>query len=213
MSLTHFLKALRETGEVPVSTSRDLFPEDDAPSLRVLRDWDSEARLSLGHEPPPFAAGPALWAARLLYRGCRALVDRATDTSTLQRHLAAPCPASPSPSVAYSADLALRYLPDLFRLSKGLSEDDPLNASLLRLAREWPLSSVGIPGVGEVDPALILDDRCLRLLYVDRILASRDLSRAGDPRVREALLEALGAFGPQLAPSFGAVLPPQEQAP
>ena len=71
----------------------------------------------------------------------------------------------------------------------------------MTIANAWPLSSVGVSGVeaGGLEP--ILDDECLRRLYVDRIIARDDRSRLTHPRVREAVMEAVGMYE-ELAPQL-----------
>ena len=96
--------------------------------------------------------------------------------------LAVPCPEPPSPSVCYSADLSLRYLPDLLSLAKGIASDDPLVHGLHAICRSWPLSSVGVPDVGELDTGAFLSHPTLRRLYVDRIIEPRRRFPPGRPR-------------------------------
>jgi len=63
----------------------------------------------------------------------------------------------------------------------------------MKIARAWPLSSVGVAGVSDVDVDPFIDHPSLRRLYADRIVERRDASRLGDPRVRAAVREAIGA--------------------
>jgi len=95
-------------------------------------------------------------------------------------------------------DLTFRYLPDLAKLARSASERDPLLAHIVRWAVDWPLSSVGMVGIGPVQIDNLAKDRCLLKLYVDRVIARGDKSRLCDPRVREAAQQAIGLF-PELA--------------
>ena len=130
---------------------------------------------------------------------------REVDAASVQQALAAPCPRPPSASVCYSADLSLRYLPDLLSLARGIAPDDPLVAGLTALARAWPLSSVGVAGMEDLDVSAFVDHPSLRQLYVDRIIERGDVSRLKHPAVRAAVGEALGAY-PDLAPRVAAAL-------
>jgi hypothetical protein len=47
-------------------------------------------------------------------------------------------------------------------------------------------------GVGEVDVGAFIENRCLRILYADRVLARKDWERLKDPRAAEAVAEAVG---------------------
>jgi hypothetical protein len=109
---------------------------------------------------------------------------------------------APSPEVCYSTDLALRVLPQLLALARGVALDDPLVIGLNTLAHDWPLSSVGVPEVTNVDESPFIDHPTLRRLYADRIIERRDVSRLTDPRVVAAVREALGAHAADLAPTL-----------
>ena len=109
----------------------------------------------------------------------------------------------------YSADIAFSYLPDLFQLARGISPDDPLVQAMRELARQWPLSSVGIPILGDVDPAPFIENPCLRELYIERILQRRDRSRLKYPAVRAAIRRAVGAYH-DLAPEMMTAISQEE---
>ena len=104
-------------------------------------------------------------------------------------------------STAYSVDVVFRYLPDLFRIVKGMNPDDPLVSVLRRWGERWPLSSVGIMGLSELNIEPILTNRCLSLMYVDRIVEAEATDRLNHPQVRELVREAIGAF-PELSPNL-----------
>lgn len=181
-------------------------PDEGAALDERLVALAARVRADLAHEPPPVSLPVARWATHLVWSACQALAHRALPADVVARALEAPCPAPPSPSTALSADLTLSLLPDLLRLARGLPEDDPVRAQLVRLARAWPLSSVGAAvGQGPFELDGFVSDPSLRALYVDRILARGDLSRLGDPRVDEAVREALGAL-PALSPTVARAL-------
>lgn len=208
MGVVALLSALEDAGRVTVPAAPELLDDDGpAPDLdRRLEQLARRVRAELAHEPPPVSLPVARWAARVVWNACQALAHRALPADAVARALEAPCPAPPSPATALSADLVLSILPDLVRLARGLPDDDPARAGLVRLGRAWPLSSVGAPlGPGPFDVDAFVHDPSLRALYVDRILARADTSRLGDPRVDEALREALGAR-PDLCPAVARAL-------
>ena len=63
---------------------------------------------------------------------------------------------------------------------------------LRQWAAEWPLSSVGLPNVTPKSIEPIIRHPCLLGIYRDRIIARQDRSRLGDPRVDEAVKQAIG---------------------
>jgi hypothetical protein len=194
MSLPDFLNSLREHGRAKVALPRPVAPQDLAEALTVLRAMDGEARAEAPPGAPALQESAALWAAGVVYGASQALVFRELDAEIVKKLVATPAPSThDAAAAAWSADLALHVLPDLVGLARGVSEGDPLVESLLALCRAWPLSSVGVRGLEGVAPGISAEHPALLRMYADRILEKRDLSRLADPRVREAVREALGA--------------------
>ena len=217
MALTEFLSSIRERGAVivpaPPAPDQRL---DDPTAVAVLQQLDAAARLDIAGDAPPLHLPTAHWAAAILYRACQFLAHRDVDANAVKQGLTIPPPAKPSPDVCYSADLLLRHLPDVWSLAKGIASEDPLIDSLLLLARQWPLSSVGIPLTGHLDVSPFMHYPSLRRLYADRIIARNDVTRLTHPQVRDAVSEALGDY-PNLSPALAAALArndsPTENAP
>ena len=200
--LAEFLAELFCGSRVRVASLEEFTPDERKNAARVLTEFEKTFCTELPQTPPPLCDAAALWGAECFYRASQCLVFRDLSPEAIAAELDQVCPAAAAPaSLAYSVDLAWRFLTDLLKLASGLASDDPLLTHLRRWAVEWPLSSVGVPNLGEVDVSGFIDDPCLRSAYVDRILARRDLSRLKDERVRDAVREALGAF-PELAPEI-----------
>lgn len=176
-----------------------------------LRQADALARRELPGPAPALALDVAVHAACLLHAGCVALQCRDLDAALIARALRRPAPAAAPAGAAHSADLTLRYLPDLVAMARKRAPNDPLVEDLLHVARAWPLSSVGVGDLGDLDLAPLFADRALTLRYVDRILAARDATRLRDARVRAAVRVALGAH-PDLEPWAATTLDILEKA-
>jgi hypothetical protein len=203
MDLAVFLTQLATDGVAVVDASEDLQRSPGA--MDIIRSWDAIQREEMAGAAPDLQPAAAEWAAAVLYRGCQALVCREMPPAEMQKMLRDPCPVEPAAGTDYTADLVFRFLPDLVALARRVSQNDPLVDELLALARAWPLSSVGIDGVGEVEAARVLSHPGLRQLYVDRIISTGDASRVRDDTVRAAVRTALGAF-PELAPDLAPAL-------
>jgi MoxR-vWA-beta-propeller ternary system domain bpX4 len=211
MSLGDFLEALASTGRVELRP--DELPSSGPPAtlevVRALEALDARARLHAPGVPPSLDLGVAVWAAEQLYHACILLARRELGPDQVASSLGRPSPAAgDAASQAWSADLTLRRLPDLLALARGVAPGDPLVEVLRERALAWPLSSVGVAGVAPpASPALsaVLSHPSLRQLYVDRVIARRDLTRLrGHPPTRLAAREALGAH-PDLAPEVARV--------
>lgn len=196
-TLADLLARLSEDGRVEVLATLGPAPDPDDALDGALRALDARARRDAPGEPPALDPEAARWAARSLYAACQGLALRGVPASDVAAALSAPAP-EPSPSAAWSVDLAFAVLPDLARLARGLPPADPLRAALAAWARRWPLSSVGLALDGPLDAAgleAVLGHEALLALYVDRLMARRDVARLAAPRVADAARAALGLHG------------------
>lgn len=173
----------------------------------VLSARADEVRATLPATPPQTDLGVALWAARQLYGAAFGFAHRETPAEEIARWLGQPSPQPSAGDPDLGADLVFVFAPDLLRLAAATATADPLVTALTDLLRAWPLSSVGVPNASP-DPAAtprFWSERSLRLLYIDRIIAQRDLVRLANPEVREAVAAVLGAH-PELAPEVAAAI-------
>lgn len=200
-NLAVFLKILAEEGRAAVSPS-PLSPDSEE-AIAVLRQVDERSRNGLALDLPPFSAATALWAAQLFYQLCQFTVCRDIGEVGIKAACAIPCPEPRGPAVDWSADLTLRHLPKLFQLARHLSHADPLVGQMKQIATEWPLSSVGIPGLEKLNPGSFIVHPGLRRLYADRIFTTEDTSRLGDSRIDSQLRSDLGEHR-DLAPAIAA---------
>ena len=205
MSLPAFLHALWTDGRVRVANVEAIPDDERREAGELLAAWEPGYREELPDRPPLLHAEAATWGAVLTYRACQLALFRQLGLEEIDRRLGEPCPAGDPPSIHYSVDLILRYLPDLWRHAHRASEHDPLVARLRDVAVRWPLSSVGIPGLGPLAIDVLAAQPCLLRMYVDRIIARRDVGRCSDPRIRREVRTALGLF-PQLAPEVAAAI-------
>jgi hypothetical protein len=190
--VAQFLSDLFETGRVSVFI--DLPAELEQDVNEVLVSAEKIANGSLAGESPGFDLPCARWAAQMFYGACHFLVCRDVNAETIQAFFKESCPQPHCPQTDYSVDLVFRYLPDLVGLTRTLATGDPLLQELLKLAKDWPLSSVGINGIDDIGLCGLLEHPAVRQLYVDRVIARGDTSRLGDPQVEFAVKEALGDY-------------------
>ncbi|RPI81627.1 MAG: hypothetical protein EHM42_10380 [Planctomycetaceae bacterium] len=190
MSRVRFIEQLASDGRVIVAP-----PGEDAtdPSAidAALTALDQLARTDLPAGLPEFDLPAARHGQELLYRACQFLAFRDLDPELIDQAL--PVVAESATAARHlSIDVVLRFLPDVLRLARAASPDDPLVTRLRLLARLWPLSSVGIPDLGPVDSKALHADPAVWQVYVERIVARGDASRAAHPLVRQTLCDWAG---------------------
>jgi hypothetical protein len=198
-SLASFVHALTHDGRIVVSPEPIAAADESA--LSELVELHQRAQAELAGEPPGFSSETALWAANLLYQICQFVVCRDIGEGQIAAAFANECPTARGPDTDWSADLLLRHLPGLIRLAQQLSNGDPLVQELKKVAATWPLSSVGVPELTELNLDTFIAHPALARLYADRIVAAADTSRLGDPRVDDLLRADLGIHR-ELAPEI-----------
>ena len=197
MSVLTFWASIDEGARARV-TSPDEPGSREITELEILlKNKELATRKELAFNPPELDMLAAKWAAIQLYRAAQFLLFRDLSSATIKDALSKPCVSDVKlPATVYSVDLCFCYLPGVVRQATAISADDPLTHAVRKWAQEWPLSSVGIPRVEEISAASldpIFIQPSLRTLYADRIIERKDKSRLNDPRVQEAVREALGA--------------------
>jgi hypothetical protein len=200
-----FLQSLMADGEARVLAPGD--PPDDVEWDSALEAVESSWRLHVPSPVPDFHLPTARWAGRILYRFCQFLLWRDAGEEVVRKALAVPAPGGvENASRLYSADLCLRFLPSLLKVASRLSPEDVLVHEMRRLAREWPLSSAGVPALDPPpDLSAVMAHPGLRCLFTERIIAAGDRSLVNDPAAANAVREAIGAHS-ELAPAFSASL-------
>jgi len=171
----------------------------------LIRDFDSSSRMNLPGVLPALDLPAAYWAACLLMAGCRFLIARDEAPESMGPVLSMPCPSPLNESTVYSADLFLRFLPDLHRMAKRLAADDPLVGLLERVGKEWPLSSVGMDNTAGGSLESFIRHPGLAQVYADRVIAQRAMDRLDEPGIRRRVRSSYGAY-PELCPEVSRFL-------
>ncbi len=212
MNITPFLEQLWNSGRVVVRESDEGEPDDLEEATERLKQLEPAWRDTLASTAPEVDWPAAIWALQQVHQAARWIALRTYDVTTLQAARDSLPTQTITPSVIYSVDLTMRFLPDLVRLGQTPADDDPLPPKLLQWARAWPLSSVGIPCQGslhERQVSVILSHESLKLLYIDRIIHREDTQRLDDARVADAVREAMGLHT-SLSPALYAALHGEE---
>ncbi len=194
-----FIRDLYDSGQVTVVATEVQCASGEL--HRTLTELEALVRLDLPMDPPALDLDVAAWAVEIVYRACRFLTHCHLDVRAVDQGLHMPCPSACNATIAYAADIALRFLPDVYTMARNAAADDPLVEVLHDLAAAWPLSSVGIPDCMPDSIDDIWTHPCLRRMYVDRVIAQADKERLADARVSDAVRAALGCH-PELSPDF-----------
>lgn len=205
MGYPQFLADLFEDGRVVVAEIRSISASQQREGDGILSRFEHVYRQELPAPVPEFQIDAARWAACKFFRACQLSVFRDLPQETIDKELGGSLRSKRTPEIHYSVDLVFRYLPDLTRFAVSAAEADPLVQHLRQWARVWPLSSVGMPDVGEVDVDGFSGHPSLLQVYADRIIATCDVTRLAVPCAREAVRASLGMHT-DLAPTIAKAL-------
>lgn len=166
MSLRRFLDDLLHDGKVAFRAPPA--PEPVAAEVRqLLEEAYATYRLQVAGDLLPFVAEPALAAAEVVRQSCWFLLSHDEEVVELNRRLRLPPPRGPADHL--SADMLLRYLPQVHQRARTRAADDPLRHRLVEILRHWPLSGVL---ADLVDPPLTPPEfghSGLQMLYAERL--------------------------------------------
>jgi hypothetical protein len=202
MKLTHFLTNLTQEGSAHLEGDILPFEPDDLTNavgfLHAMYEYDA---LDMPHTPPQYLGAAGLWAAQFFYHALQCTVMRNLDDEAVE-NLLKDYAEDITPEAIYSVDLTFRYLPDLFKLAKGLAPDDVLVQILKKNALIWNFSSVGMDLGNDVSHGIVLEHPSLRIAYVDRIIQAKDIKRAHSDAIKELVQAALGNYATQIWSDF-----------
>ncbi|RZK12964.1 MAG: hypothetical protein EOO46_01175 [Flavobacterium sp.] len=151
---------------------------------------------------PSFDGEAALWAAKTVYLASQLLLYREHREADLPA-LFPPYQSGVTPSAVLSADLVLRFLPDVVLQLKAIDPEDALILILETHLTTWHYSGIRYAlVVDSLNFSSLQSSPCLEQLYVDRAIASQNLLLAKHPAIRQNVSAALGMYAPQLWSRF-----------
>ncbi len=164
-----FLTELLDHGQIVFRSAKAPQDEPTDQDAAILADAYDTVVMSVAGPRIPFDGRTACEAAELVRQSAWALVQRDDRLADLKRRLKMTGPPRTA-SQHLSADLMLRYVPQIIKRARGLDPSDPLSDLLGDLLRRWPLS--GALSDVEEGPRLALDfggHPGLLLLYAERL--------------------------------------------
>jgi hypothetical protein len=166
--LTDFLQRLLSEGSVVLRERPVTQPAERGAAVAWLRSAFAEYRLDVAGPLLPFDETVALKAAACCRSACWFLVDHSAEDAEVQAEVKMPDPSG-DPAQHLSADLVLRFVPQVYHRARAVAVDDVLTRRLAAICRQWPLS--GVLADIEQEPTTPLDfggHPGLQLLYAER---------------------------------------------
>lgn len=152
--------------------------------------------------PPAYQADAALWAAKLVYISAQLILYRKENPEALRNKIH-PYPAPIQAASMLSADLMLRFLPDLLIQLRAIDATDPLLPMLESILQQWPYSALVHPFEEDhLDYSLLNSHPCLAQLAVNRIVVNRKTEALKQPELQALLKANVGLYSNELLGNF-----------
>ncbi len=197
------IRQLRESEEVMLFQNV-LFAEKDE-ELEVINFLSEEYRKeSTGYpnKAPEFDPEAALWAAKTVYVAAQLILYRDHKEADLAA-LFTDFEGNTNASAILSADLCLRFLPDMLFQLKVIDTQDGLIVLLEKIAHKWHYSAMRYHlEIEQLDFECIGSNSCLEQLYANRIIENKKLKLAEQPACYETVKASLGMYAEILWKEF-----------
>jgi hypothetical protein len=168
-ALAQFIEQLLYEGRAVLRERPGRAVRGEPDAAEVLRATYAQYRLSVAGQLIEYDPSAALAAAELVYWACWYLLRRDETLNELKKNVSM-CGPPTTPAQHLSADLVLRFVPQLHRRARALAPTDELALSLAMVLRAWPLTGVlSEVEEGPTTPLDFGDHPGLVLLYAERL--------------------------------------------
>lgn len=134
----------------------------------------------------------AVWAAKILYHSAQLYLIRENTANNLEK-LIPKFKAARDISSILSADLSLRFLPDIITALHSVDPEDALIIMLEDILTEFHYSGIGYDlDLKRVNWEEELKDKTYRKLYLERIVEKKDYKLAEIPFINKLLMAEFG---------------------
>lgn len=193
---------LRKNGNITVFSKLHTVSKTDIAEVNAFLQAEFELERMEFPEAVDFDPVSALWAAKTIFYSAQLLLIRG-DTL---KDLAAFFPENNSKvtlTAILSADLSLRFLPEIYTQLQIADSKDPLLPLLERYLKQFHYSAIG----SDIEPDVTdwpaeLADPVYRKCYLDRIVEKKDYKRAEIPYINQLLHAAFGLYKNQFWPAL-----------
>jgi len=168
--------------------------EEKTGVIRFLNQEYEKELLEYPYESPIFNADASLWAALTVYISAQLILYRETKEADLVNILP-PYSLEITPAAILSADLCLRFLPDMITQLKLIDSEDALIGLLENILHTWHYSGISYAAqVSDLELTNLPSNPCLHQLYANRILYYKKESLATHPIFKDTVMANLGIF-------------------
>ena len=151
---------------------------DENEAITFLEQEYNKEAYNFPHKAPDFDHKAALWAGKIVYYASLYLLYRENDDQEIAA-LIQDYPDEQTPSAILSADVVLRFIPDILSELQAIDTGDVLVSLLEKIIIKWHYSALhhDLPW-SELSHDTMDTDKCLLQLYCNRIIKNKIITLA-----------------------------------
>lgn len=169
----------------------DVSQDEQTDVITFLKEEYQRESLDFPFRAPQFDGEAAIWAAKIVFFASQLLLIRDATLSTVEDEFKS-YERALTPGAILSADLCLRFLPEVFQRIYDLDATDPILPILEKILLRWHYSGMNIVKDEVLDFDAVLADKCLSQLYVDRVIQEENKNIAACPEIKPLIQASLG---------------------
>jgi hypothetical protein len=165
---------------------------EDKEVIAFLEDEYEREILNYPFIAPKFDSNAGIWAAKMLFFASQLLLYREHSVADLS-NLFPKFYSKIDASIMLSADLSLRFLPQIVLELKRIDSEDALIPILQEHLQMFHYSAIGFD-IEILNFDFLNENQCLKQLYMDRIIERRAIKLVSNPEIKMSILESLGNY-------------------
>lgn len=186
---------LRKEGTLTVfSDLKTLTEKEEKEAEDFFESEFEKERLDFLSDKIPLSKEAAIWAAKVLYHSAQLYLIRKDTAKDLEK-LIPQYQAEINTSAILSADLSLRFLPQLLDALQIADSTDPLVKILENILQQFHYSGIGLDlNLENINWEEELKNKTYRKLYLERIVEKKAYKLAEIPYINQLLIAEFGMY-------------------
>ena len=167
--------------------------QEEKETMELLQDEYEKEALDYPFQAPDFDKDSAFWASKIVYFSAQFLLNRENTAKDFNDFIPE-FKGELSASAFLSADLCLRFLPQILEELKKIDADDIIIPVLEKHLLTFHYSAIGFDHEVESLDFRFFKNECFKQLYLNRITDRKDTKLARIPELNTMLLENFGDY-------------------
>lgn len=186
---------LRKEGALTIfSDLKTLTKKEENDAEDFFESEFEKERLDFLSDKIPFNKEAAIWAAKILYHSAQLYLIRKDTAKDLEK-LIPQYQGEKDVSAILSADLSLRFLPQLLDALQVADSTDPLVKMLENISHQFHYSGIGLDlNLEKINWEEELKYKTYRKLYLERIVEKKAYKLAEIPYINQLLIAEFGMY-------------------